>query len=166
MSIIKLIGAVNKILKALMISIFILLFLITILVIKGSISDHIDMRSEKFNSVLFKNEDINRATMVYDLIENYLHKGMKISQVEELLGKNYIIREYNSKSYKRNCFYYDLGLLGVYVYSEYKLIICPDKANNFLESYKILWMTAWNEYFDGGKNIYFDPSPSFIDLGD
>lgn len=158
---------VTKITLYMSLSLIIMLLLFLVFIeCYGRILDARDMASEKFNSKAFKNEDIKRVKMIDDLTKNYLYKGMKISQVKGLLGEKYLfIREYNNRSFKGKCFNYYLGMLGGFMHDSYRLIICPDSSGQYLDHFKVLRITPWNNYFDGGKDIYPE-YPPHINYGD
>jgi hypothetical protein len=141
-------------------TIFIVSFFI-ILEIYCVSSDKQYMKSEKFDSTVWKEDGIYQASMLYDLKNNYLRVGMPIQAVKDLLGEDFTIRKYRRWCYKGDCLNYECGTIGTFIHDNYELIICPDSSGEKVHHYKIFRITPWGQFFDGGKNIYPE-YPSYI----
>lgn len=101
------------------------------------VSDYKYLASEKFNKDLW-NKGYGRAPYYFDLKKNYLHKGLPMDKVKELLGRPTVWRVYYKKGKEvKRCYDYSLGVLGGFVVTDYSMVICPNKNNQLHSVYLV-----------------------------
>jgi hypothetical protein len=99
----------------------------------------------------------NKLSMYNDLEKRYLKKGMKISELKELLGGTNTTRVYKSFWGEEICMQYNLGGVMFFYTASFDLIVCPDKRGLYVKSYKLLRSGQ-----DDGETIYRDSKGNIL----
>lgn len=99
----------------------------------------------------------SRIDMYNDLEKRYLKKGIKISELKELLGETNTTRIYKSFWGEEICMQYHLGGVTFFFTTSFDLIVCPDKNEIYVKSYNLL-----ENDNDDGKSVYRDSEGNIL----
>ena len=92
----------------------------------NNMENELQNSSLKFEAQKWNIINRNRIEMYNDLVNNHLNMKFKFKDVEELLGKPSVLREYNKLFYRKICKQYYLGLNASIGSAHLYMIVCPD----------------------------------------
>lgn len=143
-------------------NIFLVVLLVVGLIIywfNSNLQEKIDRTKaqEEFTIEGWRDPYKSKINMYDDLEKRYLKKGMKISELKELLGETNTTRVYKSFWGEEICMQYHLGGVMFFYTASFDLIVCPDKSGLYVKSYKLLRSGQ-----DDGKPVYRDSKGNIL----